>query len=399
MKQILPALVATLAAQLLVSMSVGTGPVLAPVAAASMGLSPEMIGTYIGIIYALAAITGLISGSFIQRFGGLRMMQVSLALSAVALAVSSFSVPVAAVACALLFGCANGPTTPASSHVLARVTPAEWRNAVFSTKQMGVPLGNGLAGLIMPVLALTFGWQEAVLTGAAMCVVLALILQPWQRGLDVGREPGRTLIGFGQVVGPLRLIFREPELRRLSIVSFIYAGMQNCIGAFLVTYLHDRVKMSLIEAGLVLTISQTAGAACRVLWGALTDRWIDAYRLLGGLGLGMTACALLTAAFTPEWTFWAIVLVASAFGATSTAWNGVFLAQIATLAPVGRVGEATGGSQVCTFGGVTLMPTLFSLVLAITGSYTVGFGGMAALTLLGGLWMLAAGKAPAPART
>jgi hypothetical protein len=77
-----------------------------------------------------------------------------------------------------------------------------------------------------------------------------------------------------------------------------------------------------------------------------------------------------------------------AFGATTIAWNGVFLAQIAALAPPGGVADATGGATFCLFAGVVALPGLFTLLLALTGSYALGFNAAAALTLVGGIWML-----------
>lgn len=389
MRQVIPALVATLAAQLLVSMSVGTGSVLAPVAAVDIGVSAGFIGAYIATVYASAAAVGLVCGSFIARFGALRMTQFSLVLAAVSLCIGALGFPATTVACAVLLGCSNGPTTPSSSHVLARVTPPQWRNAVFSAKQMGVPLGTGLAGLMMPSLAVAFGWRTAALTGAVLCVALACAVQPWRPGLDSDRQPGQRLLSLGHISSSLSLIFHTPALRQLSIMSFVYSGMQNSFAAFLVTYLHARLGMTLVLAGFVLTVSQVAGAIGRLIWGTLTDRFMDPYRLLGSLGIGMSVCAVLTASFTLAWPFWLIVAVGVAFGATTTAWNGVFLAQIATLAPPGRVSEATGGSQFYTFAGTTTMPAVFSIVLNATGSFAIGYLALAVLTFVCGLWILA----------
>src|SRR5258708_17027568 len=136
---------------------------LAPEAAVDIGVRPELIGAYIGSIYATAAAVGLVSGAVIARFGALRMTEASLVLSAVALSLGVLAMPLTTFLCALLLGAANGPTTPSSSTVLARVTPARWRNAVFSAKQMGVPLGNRLASLLMPLLGLARGARLATL--------------------------------------------------------------------------------------------------------------------------------------------------------------------------------------------------------------------------------------------
>jgi hypothetical protein len=64
---------------------------------------------------------------------------------------------------------------------------------------------------------------------------------------------------------------------------------------------------------------------------------------------------------------------ASVFGATAVGWNGVFLAEVARVAPQGQVSQATGGCLFFTFLGVVLTPLIFNLVLALGGGYGVAY--------------------------
>ena len=83
--------------------------------------------------------------------------------------------------------------------------------------------------------------------------------------------------------------------------------------------------------------------------------------------------------------FVTVVYLGSMIGtATAGGWNGVFLAEIARLAPRDRIGDATGGSAFFTFLGVVVTPPLFHLALHLTSSYNVAYA-------LFGLPALAAG--------
>jgi MFS family permease len=387
MTQVFPALAAMLAVQIFASMAVATGPVLAPLAAADFGVESHHIGTYISLAYVLAASVGLVSGGLIARFGAFRIAQSSLVLAGAGLLIGALASPAAALVAAIVIGSSSGPTTPSSSQILARLTPPQWMNAVFSARQMGVPLGGALAGLMMPALAVMFGWRVAVIAGAVLCLGLALALEPW-RHLDSGRDRDRRFFSLTQLSNPLRIVFGTAELRRMMIVGFVYAGIQTTFSTFLITYLHDRLGMTLVQAGFVLTAALTTGAIGRIVWGTVADRFVEPGRMLGALGFGMSVCSLATAAFAPDWPFALIVAVCMAFGATTIAWNGVFLAQIARLAPPGAVADTTGGATFCLFAGVVALPGLFTLLLALTGSYALGFSAAAALTLAGGIWML-----------
>jgi MFS family permease len=390
MPPVVPALAATLSIQVFASLSVLVGPVLAPLAAAELGVEPFLVGFYISAVYAVGAISSLFSGALIARFGALRLSQLCLMLSGVALLIAASGHVVAILPAAVFMGLGYGPPTPASSHILARVAPKHRLNLVFSLKQTGVPLGNALAGAILPSLALAVGWQRAALAAAACNFLLALAVQPLRAQIDDTHAPGGTIPARGKVLEPLRFVFRVPELRRLALVSLAFSGMQVSLGTFLVTYLAEAIDLAVVTAGAVLSAAQAAGVGGRVFWGIVADRYGAPLVVLGALGIAMSACALATGAFTPDWPLAAIFAVSILFGGTAVAWNGVFLAQVARLSPPGRAGEVTGGTSFLTYGGVMIAPAVFSAILAATGSYEMGFAAVAMMTLAGGISFLRA---------
>ena len=192
-------------------------------------------------------------------------------------------------------------------------------NLVFSVEQTGVPLGNALAGVVLPGLALAIGWRGAALATAVLCLVVAAGAAPLRGQLDVGLERDRPLLSLAHLTGPLRLVFGSTEVRRLALTSFAYAGMQMSLGTFLVTYLNDRLGMSIVLGGVALAFAQGAGVAGRILWGFLADRFIAPMRLLGLLGLAMSACAVLVGLFTAAWPLVVILAVCGAYGGTAIA--------------------------------------------------------------------------------
>jgi MFS family permease len=125
-----------------------------------------------------------------------------------------------------------------------------------------------------------------------------------------------------------------------------------------------------------------------VAWGILADRAIARRTMLGLLGLGMGASALAALAADPAWPKGLLFGYAVAFGATAVGWNGVWLAEIARIAPT-RASEATGGCLFFTFLGVVVAPPLFNAVLALSGSYSVAYASFAFPSLAVGAWLLA----------
>jgi len=380
----LPALIAMLAVQILISFSSQTAPVLTPLAAPAIGFDPVWVGYYVGVSYGCAATAGLISGNFIARYGAIRTSQVCLGFCALGMALAASGMPVLVGLSAVALGFGYGPVTPSSSHILARVSPPGSVNLIFSIKQAGVPLGSALAGALAPSLALAFGWQTACLIVGTCALTLALVIQPFREGLDATRDRDRAPFAFRRSAAVLAQIWRLQPVRRLAASSLAFSGMQACASTFLVVYLNDRVELPIVTAGLLLSVMHAGGVVGRILWGIVADRSGKPIAVLGGLGFAMSICAGLVAAFGAAWPTLVIGLVVFAYGATAIAWNGVFLAQIARLAPDGKAGEITGGTSFFTFGGVLIVPSLFSAILGATDSYAVAFGLAAFATFVAG---------------
>ena len=69
-------------------------------------------------------------------------------------------------------------------------------------------------------------------------------------------------------------------------------------------------------------------------------------------------------------------------------WHGILLSESARLAPAGRAGAVTGG--VLSFGqmGAFLCPSVFSLLLRVTGGYAAGWAVCAIPAVLVGIDLL-----------
>ncbi len=381
----------TLAVQSMVSMVAVTIPVLAPSAAPAIGISATYAGIYVSLIYIGGMLSSLWSGNFIHRYGALRVSEICLALAGIGLICTSFASIQAMIFSAFIIGLGYGPVTPASSHILARTTPAHMRSFIFSLKQTGVPIGGVLAGALVPTLVILLGWRQAAVVVGAVCVLLILFIHPARNRLDRDRQPAQK-ISLAGVLQPLRLVLRHSGLRRLCVISFLFAGMQLCLFTYLVIYLTEDIGMAFVAAGFTMSAAQMAGTIGRIIWGTIADHYLKPRLLLGLLGVGMSLGAVATALMDADWPTWSIVAVIILFGATAIGWNGVYLAEAARLAPPGKVGDATGGTLFFTFLGVVLGPPLFGLVASATESYSMAFAFFALLTLAGGVVSVAIAK-------
>ncbi|NYT62560.1 MFS transporter [Alcaligenaceae bacterium] len=385
-------LAATLTVQSLSAMALLTLPVVAPAVAQSLGISTAYVGLYIALAYAGAMTASLLSGGAVRRYGAIRGSQIGLLLSTAGVAACAIESPIAMGIGAVLIGLGYGPITPASSHLLAKTTPAHRMSLVFSIKQTGVPLGGVLAGLIVPGLADRIGWQLAFLMVAAACLLCTLLIQPLCSTLDADKDRKQRLSFGNGLKGPLRLVFSQRSLTVLAAVSFFFSITQQSLTTYLVTFLHEDLGVGLIVAGFTLAIAQAAGVVGRLLWGYVSDRFLGSANMLAALAILIAICSIATALLQFIDSPVMVIVVLSLFGSSAVGWNGVYLAEVARQAPEGQASVATGGTLSMTFLGVVVGPPLFGVIATVFGNYSLAY---ASLVIPAGLclWLLLRNRA------
>lgn len=377
----LPVLIATTAAQSLVSLAMLSPAAVAPAIARDLGLPASTIGWWISFAYGGAMVTSLIGGNAVRRLGATLSTQIGLIVAGLGAVAMTSTIPALVVSSAVLIGLGYGMTNPAASHLLARTTSPQRRNLVFSIKQTGVPLGGTLAGLIAPRLTQAWGWPAAMAVVAVTCLTLAAALAPLRRRWDGDRDAKARMAGAP--FAGLGLIWRAPRLRALSLTGFAYAAVQLSVSSFVVTMLVTELHWSLVAAGLLLSALQVAGVIGRVVIGSAADHLFGGTRTLIGLGLGTAMLALATGMLAPHWPLWLVYALLIPFGAAALGWNGVYLAQLAQASEPAQIPRVTGASLFFTYGGVLVGPPSFAALHDLVGSYTATYALSALPALIG----------------
>jgi len=364
--------VAMLVQQALATMGGLIVPVIAPAIIVERGINPALVGAFTAVTYAAAMAGTLIGGAFMLRYGALRLSQACIVLTALGLlAATAGWLPLLVVA-AVLVGLGSGPSTPASSHILARVSPPRIAPMIFSIKQTGVPLGGVLAGAASALLVAPLGWRGTLLAGAAACVAFVALVQPFRAVIDDDRSPRRSL-SLQDVRRPIRAVLWEPRIRELAIASYTYTGMQIAYGSFLVVYLTQVLGYSTTRAGAIFAIGQGAAMGWRIVLGWIASRYLGARPLLGGLGVAMALASGAIGLSAASWPVAAVLAACVAFGLTGLSFQGVLLAEIARCSPPGQAGLITGGVVFCAYFAMVSYPAAIAAWIGATGAYDVAF--------------------------
>jgi MFS family permease len=358
----------TTAVQTLTAFAFSVPSVLAPVAAPDLGMPAARVGVLVSVFFCAAIVSGLLSGAVSQRFGPVATLRICVLLIAIALGVGAGAHVVLIVGFAILGGFAHGAVNPVSSQVLAQAVPARQRSVMFSIKQTGVPMGSAIAGILLPPLLLFMTWQQAVAGLALASLLMLFALRPFYSLFD-GDRNADSPIRFSGVRESFAEIAGNPRVLQLVLAATAFAFVQLGVTTFLVIYLHLELEYSLLAAGAVFSAMSVASVFGRIFWGWLADRTAKPRRVLAALAFLMGACCIAGGLFSAAWPSWAVTLVAMLWGASAVAWNGVFLAEIARLAPAGKVAGMTSGVQAIFFSGSVVGAPLFGAVVDKVGSF------------------------------
>jgi cyanate permease len=231
-----------------------------------------------------------------------------------------------------------------------------------------MPLGTGLATLLVPVAIAAVGWRGAWLIDAGLTACVLLAVARWVPASSARRPPG---------LGGLSRAVRSPGVMCLAVAFGFYAGSYLAVVGLLPTMLVAG-GLSLAAAGLVTTVVSLANVPANLLGAYLQHRGVPRWVLIvaGSAWIAVTVWGVLDPALPLP------VRIASALAFSlvvgivpSAAFSGVVAMSAGTASAGAAVGLLVQGSSI----GQLLGPPLVVGVGSAVGSWV---GGAVTLTCL-----------------
>jgi sugar phosphate permease len=301
-------------------------------------------------------------GAAADRWGERRILTLGLAAAGVAL-LGSASVDESIQRWLFLFvvGASSASIHAASGRLILGWFGAPERGVAMGIRQMGQPLGVGLAAVVLPPLAISGTGNALAVLGVACITSAALI---WL----IVRDPVRVDTAGPASVGP----YREPYLWRVHAASGLLVIPQFAVTVFAFDYLVNALGWSITDAGALLAATQLAGAGSRLLVGWWSDRAgsrLGPMRIVA-LTIGVSMAALAALAYVGASI--AVAALAAAAVVTVTP-NGLAFTAVAERAGPRWAGRALGVQN--TFQNViaTLVATPLAVLIGAAGGGAVGY--------------------------
>jgi MFS family permease len=171
----------------------------------------------------------------------------------------------------------------------------------------------------------------------------------------------------------IAIIWQRRRLRLLALAGAGIVASQICMQSYTVAMFVEELQVPLVEAGWILTVAQAGGVCGRLFWGWYADVRRDALLVLAWLAGTLVLATLGIGTLAWDWPRPLVYVLFFVLGATASGWNGVFLGEVARVAPPGQVSPATGGALFFVNVGSVAAPIVFATAFSWLGRYSAAF--------------------------
>ncbi len=331
----------------------------------------------VGFLVTAAAITGaLLSPTFgrlTDRWGGSRSVTGVFGFGLLSLGIIAAApvYPVLALG-AVLSGMAQGWGNPSTNALIVESVTPGTRGAITGIKQSGVQMGTFLGGLLLPPVAVVWGWRWAV----ALFLLAPLVGLVTMRGRGTGTP---------HVFSGRRSRGAVPEVVRwVALYGAITGLATSAIFTFLPLFAEEDQGWSDPQAGWLLAGIGLVGVVGRIWWGTNAERRFGHGRsLLLMAAMSAVSSGILVLAAAGVVPGWALLPAALLFAAGANAWNSVGMLAVMDFSPADLVGRGTGLVLLGFLLGVGIGAPLMGLSVDQFDSYGPGWAAVTVLFLTG----------------
>lgn len=352
---------------------VSTPAFLIPLLHTERGLSLAQAGLLASAPTLGLVITLIGWGALSDRIGERWVIASGLAITAVVAFAAMFATDYVTLgALFLIGGMASASPNAASGRVVIGWFPKERRGLAMGIRQMCLPLGVAVAALTIPQLAASGGIGLALAVPAVLCAVSAVLCAV---GIVDPPRPAKTAGGEAHPQAVWKPYRETSLLWRIHGVSMLLVVPQFTVSTFGLVWLVTQLHFTALAAGIVIGVSQFAGAIGRIGIGVLSDRVGSHLVPLRWVSVAAAAVMLLMAGASALGAAWAaVILIVAAI--VTVADNGLAYTSVAEIAGPFWSGRALGTQNTGQFLAASVVGPAVGGLITVLG-YPLAFAAVA----------------------
>ena len=351
---------------------------LSPALMQGFALSRFEVAFIVPSVYVGGLLFSLPGGHLADQWGVRPTLLGALALGGIGLLAAALAPHfVVFLLCLVIAGSGWSVVNPVLGKAIVDLFSLTERGIAMGIKQMGLTLGGGVSALVLPAIAVRWGWRVAV--AACAVAMTAPVVFAWLPLRALARPRDETPEGDG-----LRMDWwwtRRPALLVLFAAGVVLGMLQSAVLAYLPVFSVQALGFSPVGAGVLIAAAQIGGAVARLGLGIASDRWSSGRRppwlmLTSVLG----AITFLVYAWAPTAEPVPAALLAFVAGIGAHGWVGIYFIISAEAGGAGRSGLLSGVSFAAIVVGLLSGAPLFGTILQLSDSYAAAWAVFAALS-------------------
>lgn len=346
-----------------------------------LSLDHQHLGLIVAAVSAGAAAFSALAGLAVDYFGERAVLLWSGVAMGAALCASAL-VPslVWAVVWLFVFGMFYGTSSPGGGRAILLWFTRD-RGFAMGIRQTGVPLGGVAGSLLLPPVAIHWGYQAALATAGILCALLTVVsVQGYERPHDEAHAEALTI---GEVWRGMLLVASSPSSICLNLTCSTLVAAQYAALGFLAIALITLKGAPLTIAVAAMALFQLGAVVGRLVWGTISDRVFGGDRMAPMLLIsGVTFATLLWLAKSGAESTAVVWVLAFTFGFSAAAWNGLWAAAQAEIGGHRHAGSALGAALTLIYLVGAVEPPLFGALVDRT-NFTLAWQVLAAIVAAG----------------
>lgn len=360
--------------------------VLKPTIAADLGWTDDDYGTLAAWFQGSAAVALLFTGWIVDRLGvkwanpiGVIAWSIAAIGHGWARTMGQFIVARATL------GATEAMGTPAAIKTIALIFPPEKRSFGFGMSNAIGSIGAIVTPLIIPVVALWWGWRAAFVVGGGLGLLWGVAWLIATRGVtfadqDAGKTAGGPLAGIGAV-----LVHRRTWA--IAIAKILSDATWWLLLFWMPDFFHRMFGLEGLDLGPPLAVAYGCGALGAFLAGTIATRLIARGHAVNAVRKGSLLVAALLVLPVPlalgVTQYWTAVALLGLTIAAHQAFSTNLFALIADVSPAAQVGRVTSFGAFCgNLGGMAIVKVAGLLL-------TAGYGYMPLFLFAASSYLLA----------
>lgn len=370
--------------------------VLKPEMAAELGWSDDDYGTLGAWFQGSMAVALLVSGPLVDRIGvkwanvlGVFTWSIAAMFHGLAHTMNQF------VLCRIGLGVTEAMATPSAVKTVATILPPNQRSVGFGLINAISSVGAISAPILIPFMAIPFGWRGAFvmagLAGIVWSVIWLVSTRKTNFGDVVARTPAQTAV---VPAGPKLSIFKDKATWAISGAKLLSDSTWWLLLFWMPDFLHRQYGISGVAIGPPLALAYAGGALGALVSGAAATHFlsrgypVNRVRKLAMLISGLMVLVLPLASQADS--AWGAAAILAVVLAAHQGFSTNLFALIADVTEKTKVGQVTSFAAFCgNIGGMTIVKVAGLVLTAGLGYYPLFvFAGASYLVALAWIHLL-----------